>query len=79
MRALSFFGSAQVNLKMPQRKTFSIATTEMSQVLTIVTTLVRGRNEERSRADDCGCDHRSFQIIPSGFPNVPIQRAGGFP
>ena len=48
MRALSFFGSAQVNFKMSQRETFSIATTEMSQVLTIVTASVRSRNEERS-------------------------------
>ena len=37
MVLLSFFGSAQVNFKMLQRKTFSIATTEMSQLPTIVT------------------------------------------
>ena len=35
MGLLSFFGSAQVNFKMPQRKTFSIATTEMSRLPTI--------------------------------------------
>jgi hypothetical protein len=29
MGLLSFFGSAQVNFKMPERKTFSTATTEM--------------------------------------------------
>jgi hypothetical protein len=39
MGLLSFFGSTQVNFKMPQRKTFSIATTEMSQPPPIVTAL----------------------------------------
>ncbi|MEY9752260.1 hypothetical protein ABIF65_011697 [Bradyrhizobium japonicum] len=32
MGLLSFFGSAQVNFKMLQRKTFSIATTELRQL-----------------------------------------------
>jgi hypothetical protein len=39
MGALSFFGSAQVNFKMLQRKTFSMATAEMSQMPTIVAAL----------------------------------------
>jgi hypothetical protein len=34
---LSFFGSAQVNFKMLRRKTFSMATTKMTQRPTIVT------------------------------------------
>jgi hypothetical protein len=33
MGLLSFFGSAQVNFKMPQRKTFSTATTEMRMTM----------------------------------------------
>jgi hypothetical protein len=39
MGLLSFFGSAQVNFKMLRRKTFSIATTEMRQLPTIVTAI----------------------------------------
>jgi hypothetical protein len=36
MGLLSFFGSPQVNFKMPRRKTFSTATTEMPRMPTIV-------------------------------------------
>lgn len=49
MGLLSFFGSAQVNFKMLQRKTFSIATTELRQLHTIVTTWSHSRNEQHIR------------------------------
>lgn len=54
MGLLSFFGSAQVNFKMPQRKTFSIATTGMAQVPTIVIALgvnvaMKSLPEQRNR------------------------------
>jgi hypothetical protein len=39
MGLLSFFGSAKVNLKILQCKPVSMATTEMSQLNTIVTAL----------------------------------------
>jgi hypothetical protein len=71
MGLLSFFGSAQVNLKMPRRKTFSIATTGMSQPPTIVTAVVvRLAMNTAAQAEDCDaitnhskpfrCGSRSF-------------------
>jgi hypothetical protein len=73
MGLLSFFGSAQVNFKMPQRKTFSIATTGMSQLPTIVTALgVKATVSSVPEQRIAGCDYQSFQIIPLRFPILPI-------
>jgi hypothetical protein len=70
MGLLSFFGSAQVNFKMPQRKTFSIATTQM-RMTTIVTAVgvelaMKSLPEQRNAVAITNhyqlfrCDSRSF-------------------